>query len=215
MESLRGTSIHLRHHDPFVLSDPFHHVNVNWSWPNIWESFRSKLRRPEPDPEQGVTLPEGRQYNRQHTQEEEQERERKREFMTRTLPAFLYLNFLMRLPAMYFTRVNTVFQDAEVSRNEMNRMIEASTRGAGLPGGYSDAPGRVVPPGNSSASAALGLAGTIGTVPGYSALPFPEDWTSHSVSPALVRFKNSWEDFIDSLLREWKTLNIVSALLLS
>ncbi|KAI6103112.1 hypothetical protein EDD16DRAFT_1644336 [Pisolithus croceorrhizus] len=36
-----------------------------------------------------------------------------------------------------------------------------------------------------------------------------------NVGPALIRFKISWESFIDSLLREWKTLNIVSALLLS
>lgn len=46
-------------------------------------------------------------------------------------------------------------------------------------------------------------------------LPFPEDWTPPAVSPALARFKNSWEEFIDSLLREWKTLNLVSALFCS
>ncbi|KAF8999374.1 hypothetical protein BDQ17DRAFT_751600 [Cyathus striatus] len=33
------------------------------------------------------------------------------------------------------------------------------------------------------------------------------------MSPALVRFKYSWEAFVDSLLREWKTLNLTSALL--
>ncbi|PFH46375.1 hypothetical protein AMATHDRAFT_155284 [Amanita thiersii Skay4041] len=46
-------------------------------------------------------------------------------------------------------------------------------------------------------------------------LPLPEEWTPSLVSPALIRFKNSWEFFIDSLMREWKTLNVVSALLLS
>ncbi|KAI0313576.1 hypothetical protein OF83DRAFT_1065264, partial [Amylostereum chailletii] len=46
-------------------------------------------------------------------------------------------------------------------------------------------------------------------------LPFPEDWTVPVVSPALARFKQSWEDFVDSLIKEWKTLNVVSALLLS
>jgi len=46
-------------------------------------------------------------------------------------------------------------------------------------------------------------------------LPFPENWTTPAVSPALARFKNSWEEFIDSLLREWKTLNLVSALVCS
>jgi hypothetical protein len=46
-------------------------------------------------------------------------------------------------------------------------------------------------------------------------LPFPEDWNPMTVSPALARFKYSWEAFIDAILREWKTLNLVSALLLS
>ena len=46
-------------------------------------------------------------------------------------------------------------------------------------------------------------------------LPCPDEWSPPLVSPALVRFKYSWEAFIDSLLREWKTLNLVSALLLS
>lgn len=36
-----------------------------------------------------------------------------------------------------------------------------------------------------------------------------------AVSPALVRFKRSWETFVDSLIKEWKTFNLVSALLLS
>lgn len=46
-------------------------------------------------------------------------------------------------------------------------------------------------------------------------LPFPDEWTPQPVSPALIRFKHSWEAFIDSLTREWKTLNLVSALLAS
>ncbi|KAF9530921.1 hypothetical protein CPB83DRAFT_809825 [Crepidotus variabilis] len=46
-------------------------------------------------------------------------------------------------------------------------------------------------------------------------LPFPDEWTPGSVPPALIRFKHSWEAFIDSLVREWKTLNVVSALLAS
>jgi hypothetical protein len=46
-------------------------------------------------------------------------------------------------------------------------------------------------------------------------LPFPEEWVPPNVSPALARFKRSWENFVDSLVREWKTLNVLSALLLS
>lgn len=35
------------------------------------------------------------------------------------------------------------------------------------------------------------------------------------MSPRLVDFRRSCETFVDSLMREWKTLNVVSVLLLS
>ncbi|KAF5372319.1 hypothetical protein D9615_009240 [Tricholomella constricta] len=42
------------------------------------------------------------------------------------------------------------------------------------------------------------------------------NWNSpSSVSPHFLNLKASWELFIDSLMREWKTLNLVSVLLLS
>lgn len=40
----------------------------------------------------------------------------------------------------------------------------------------------------------------------------PSDAT---VAPHLLNFRHSWEAFIDALLREWKTQNVVSALMLS
>ncbi|KAJ7257248.1 hypothetical protein B0H12DRAFT_1015421, partial [Mycena haematopus] len=39
--------------------------------------------------------------------------------------------------------------------------------------------------------------------------------TDEAVSPHLLNFRHSWEGFIDSLLREWKTQNVVAALMLS
>ncbi|KAJ6491959.1 hypothetical protein C8R45DRAFT_189931 [Mycena sanguinolenta] len=36
-----------------------------------------------------------------------------------------------------------------------------------------------------------------------------------AISPHLLNFRHSWEGFIDSLLREWKTQNVVAALMLS
>ncbi|KAI0029807.1 hypothetical protein K488DRAFT_8965, partial [Vararia minispora EC-137] len=45
--------------------------------------------------------------------------------------------------------------------------------------------------------------------------PYPNEWAPPAVTPALTRFKHNWETFVDQLLREWKTLNLVSALLLS
>lgn len=61
----------------------------------------------------------------------------------------------------------------------------------------------------SAAGLALGTAGQ--TIPA----PLPDDWALPTVSPPLARFKHSWEVFVDSLLKEWKTQNVVSALLLS
>jgi hypothetical protein len=47
----------------------------------------------------------------------------------------------------------------------------------------------------------------------------PVNWTvpigQSFVHPVVTDFKHSWETFVDSLLNEWRTLNIVSVLLLS
>ncbi|KAJ7031154.1 hypothetical protein C8F04DRAFT_709233 [Mycena alexandri] len=128
---------------------------------------------------------------------------------TDTLPRQVYLHLLLRLPSMYFSRVARIFEDAEVSRPDIERMIDAGIGGDSLEM-YS-------PP---TASARESLATSIrpmsrtpsGT---HIPLPFPDEWTPAVVSPALVRFKRSWEDFIGTLIKEWKTLNVVSALLLS
>ncbi|KAI6156007.1 hypothetical protein BKA82DRAFT_31181 [Pisolithus tinctorius] len=44
-------------------------------------------------------------------------------------------------------------------------------------------------------------------------LPFPDEWTTANVGPALVRSKDSRGSFIDSLLRSWTMPNLVSGLL--
>ncbi|KZT39646.1 hypothetical protein SISSUDRAFT_1045336 [Sistotremastrum suecicum HHB10207 ss-3] len=103
---------------------------------------------------------------------------RKRDVCTHWLDQILrqiVRHFLLRLPSVYFTRVSRVFEDAEISRPEVQRLIE-ERRSGGV---------------------------------------FPVEWNSSTVSPALLRFRTSWEDLIDSLTKEWKTLNIVSALFLT
>ena len=45
--------------------------------------------------------------------------------------------------------------------------------------------------------------------------PIADQWIPPVVSPGLARFRYEWEYFIDTLLKEWKTFNVVSALLLS
>ena len=91
----------------------------------------------------------------------------------------IYRHALLRLPSIYFSRVCRVFEDAEVSRPEVERMVEGLEMGETF------------------------------------RWPANHEWVVPNVSPALIRFKESWESFVDSVLKEWKTLNVVSALLLS
>ncbi|KAF8917974.1 hypothetical protein CPB85DRAFT_1284294 [Mucidula mucida] len=140
------------------------------------------------------------------------------DFITDTLPRMFYLYTLLRLPALYFSRVARIFEDADVSRPDIQRMIDTCSR----PGYNMPLSSNVNVNANAArhaTSTGVGLMGHVGAVPLVSDLDvpitFPEDWAAPFVSPALVRFKHSWEAFIDSLLREWKTLNVVSALLLS
>ncbi|KLO13844.1 hypothetical protein SCHPADRAFT_873568 [Schizopora paradoxa] len=44
---------------------------------------------------------------------------------------------------------------------------------------------------------------------------YSEDWSPSSETPALKKFKHNWDVFITQVMQEWKTLNVVSALLLS
>lgn len=214
-------------------------------------------------------------------------------FVTDTLPRQIYINLLLRLPAMYFSRVAKIFQDAEVSKPDIQRMIEAGVaggvggsgnsylipgtvegaaavvnatfRGRSMQDGIVDQGGEgvggfgpalvpemipvpgVVLNGKKQQQSGLSVPPTTTTTTGtttttavsttttttqqqrqqrqyptqfttstaYPPLPSPDEWSPPYVSSSLVRFKHSWEAFIDSLMREWKTLNVVSALLLS
>ncbi|KAI0771686.1 hypothetical protein BD413DRAFT_625327 [Trametes elegans] len=121
-------------------------------------------------------------------------------FLSDTLPRQTYLWFLLWLPALYWHRVARVFEDAEVSKPEIQRLIDAC-------GDFAHDP-------SVDAVIATGFATPTGyKSPATGAMPFPEDWTPPVVSPSLARFKNSWELFVDTLMREWKTFNLVSALL--
>jgi hypothetical protein len=105
-----------------------------------------------------------------------------------TLPRQLYLHLHLRLPSLYFSRVARIFEDAAVSRPEIRRILDTVEA--------------------VETEYVQGRTRAVG-------LPFPEEWVPPNVSPALARFKRSWENFVESLVREWKTLNVLSALLLS
>ncbi|ESK93150.1 hypothetical protein Moror_1086 [Moniliophthora roreri MCA 2997] len=139
-------------------------------------------------------------------------------FFTDSLPRMVYLHLLLRLPSMYFSRVARIFEDAEVSKPDIQRMMEGCFGGAAV---YTDAPNdrnnrsRTTTfgagNGNLNQGGRVDVAESAPPLPAYTS----EEWPVPRVTPALRKFKHSWEDFVDSLLREWKTLNVVSALLLS
>lgn len=104
-----------------------------------------------------------------------------------TVPQQVYLHFLLRLPSLYFSRVARIFEDAELSLSDIEKM--AATR---------------MEEWNSNPKMAR-------RIPSYAL------WNPNldHVSPALQQFKSSWEDFVDLLINEWKVLNVISALLAS
>jgi hypothetical protein len=106
------------------------------------------------------------------------------------VPRQIYLHLLLRFPALYFSRVTRIFQDANLGMGEIKRMaLEAVDldKDEGL-------------------HRMLVYQGV-----------FPQEWHGGEgkASASYMNLRNSWQGFIDSLMREWKTLNIVSVLLLS
>ncbi|KAG9317031.1 hypothetical protein JVU11DRAFT_1213 [Chiua virens] len=122
-----------------------------------------------------------------------------RYFFLDTLPRQMYSNLLLRLPSLYWSRIARVYEDAQLSKPDIQLMIDSYSNSRLEQQRQRIVTSSPIPPG-------VHIAPT---------LPFPDEWRTTNVSPALLRFKQSWEAFIDSLLREWKTLNLVSALLLS
>ncbi|KAI5900167.1 uncharacterized protein SCHCODRAFT_02525771 [Schizophyllum commune H4-8] len=115
--------------------------------------------------------------------------------LTYRLPLFLYLMLLFRMPVFYHGRVARVLEDAELSMAEVQKLARTTASG------WKDK-GRKE---RQEALAQLHHISNWSTAPQYAS----------QVTPAMHRFRDSWETFIDSLLREWKTQNIISALLLS
>ncbi|KAI5996536.1 hypothetical protein F5J12DRAFT_852910 [Pisolithus orientalis] len=184
---------------PFVPVDPFSRRFRRFSLYNSPDVEQG--HRPFVDPvacEESLFFccfpcPNPRDRIRKHAQ-------RAKDFITDTLPRQVYLHLMLRLPSLYFSRIARLFEEAEVSQPDIDRLLracEASNR-------TWDRRARMSP-----------IPQTPNVYHHDHGLPFSDDWTTANVGPALVRFKSSWESFIDSLLREWKTLNIVSALLLS
>jgi len=101
--------------------------------------------------------------------------------LTDTIPRQVYHTLLLRLPALYLTRITRIIDDGKLTLPEIKKL--ATQDGSTNP-----------------------LNWTIPIVPSTGVPDAP---------PIVIRFRHSWGLFMDSLLKEWKTLNIVSALMLS
>jgi hypothetical protein len=108
-------------------------------------------------------------------------------FITDALPRQIYLHFLLRLPSLYFSRVKRIFQETDLTIEEIKEMALQATAEDNKTFQYNML--------------------NIGHYYYHS--------EATNLSPAYRRLKDGWEHFIDSLMREWKTLNIISVLLLS
>ncbi|KAL1702334.1 hypothetical protein EV121DRAFT_271811 [Schizophyllum commune] len=111
-------------------------------------------------------------------------------FIWQVVPTTLYLCALFRLPALYFSRVARVFENADLCRRDIIRMAVARA---------------------TLWEQALGGSVNHSQAYGYT---FHEP-QGRELSFPLLQFKKTWEQFVDNLLHEWKVLNVISALLTS
>lgn len=183
----------------------------------------------------------------------------------------IYRHLLLRLPSLYFNRVGRVFQEARISKPDLELLISRATvthavfiggaiasavgganiiaaqggvegkrwvsdvldgvtgsprRSLGTPRHPSERDG-LFDADHSWASPELGLSPSPKFTPlglhGHEAsqatladgIPPGEQWSVPHVPWSLQRFKEEWENFVIGLIKEWKTLNILSALLLT
>ena len=185
----------------------------------------------------------------------------------------IYRYLLLRLPSLYFNRVGRVFQEARMSKPDLELLISRATAthaivvagaialgvgGGNIPTAQGGEEGRrwvsdvldgitgtprrsfgtprhpseregffdgnagnswgtpEFGPSPSPKFTPLGLHGAEASQATLAdAVPPGEQWTVPHVPWSLERFKAEWENFVIGLIKEWKTLNILSALLLT
>ncbi|KAJ3539089.1 hypothetical protein NMY22_g4892 [Coprinellus aureogranulatus] len=107
------------------------------------------------------------------------------------VPKMAYQHFLLlRLPNLYFSRVARIFEEADLSLGDLKTMaLESAEKNLSSKGGVS----RNSPVWHWEHGGARG-----GCLP-----------------PAYESLRATWDEFVGNLLREWKTFNLISVLLLS
>ncbi|KAJ7605313.1 hypothetical protein FB45DRAFT_767217, partial [Roridomyces roridus] len=103
-----------------------------------------------------------------------------------TVSRQIYLHFLLRIPSLYFTRVTRIFEDAQLSLPDIKKMARARAE-------------QWNPAEN----------------PAWTTTFIQQPNLKERLPRSLLIFRSNWENFIDDLMSEWQTLNIVSVLLMS
>lgn len=105
------------------------------------------------------------------------------------IPKMAYQHFLLlRLPTLYFSRVARIFEEADLSLRDLKTMaLESAEKNLSNKGGA-----RSSPVWHWERGGARG-----GCLP-----------------PAYESLRMTWDEFVGNLLREWKTFNLISVLLL-
>jgi hypothetical protein len=115
-----------------------------------------------------------------------------------TAPKEVYWAILLRIPPLYHSRVQRLLRDVNMGRDDIEAMVmEAMEMEQGLGLGESD---KMFMLEQGMLSRELVDAQKTG-------MPPPP--------LAYINLRDSWKTFLDSLIREWKTLNMISVLLLS
>ena len=118
------------------------------------------------------------------------------DILTYKLWQSMYQTILFRMPVFYYGRVSRVLEDADMSMAEVHKLARTTTAEWAAKG-FEE---------RKEALERLRRISNWTMVPQHA---------SNWVTPAMERFRDSWESFIHSLLREWKTQNVISALLIS
>ncbi|KAJ7605310.1 hypothetical protein FB45DRAFT_849141 [Roridomyces roridus] len=103
-----------------------------------------------------------------------------------TVSRQIYLHFLLRIPSLYFTRVTRIFEDAQLSLPDIKKMARARAE-------------QWNPAEN----------------PAWTTTFIQQPNLKEPLPRSLLIFRANWENFIDDLMSEWQTLNIISVLLMS
>lgn len=107
-------------------------------------------------------------------------------FFLEVIVGQIYFHVLLRLPSLYFSRVSRIFDEANLNLFEIAEMVFET---AGTPDS------------KEKPHVDLNLQVSQQVAP--------------KIRPQYERLKSSWEAFIDALIREWETFNIVSVMLLT